>query len=252
MENIFSISCLLSYIIRPFLELGLFLILIVVIGYLYIQLKKKNRYIELIFDKLKIQDPELGKEELINILSKLQIVELKKIVTKDKFFNDNILNYIFEDTKDKVLFLHYTQEKSVANKILEKGFQFRYSFYKTAYKITQDRLDLIYKHSRSKYFGKNVLILSISTEIYNYYTEELNKISPPEVFVEQILTEVPPFHDENNDVVYAFSNKFVKGYFNYETGEIINNPEFNPNYNCDIFRKNLTRLRDDYNKEKQD
>ena len=250
MENIFSISSLLNSAIFSYLALGLFIILIIIIGYLYLQLKKKDNYIQLIFDKLHIQDPEIKKEELSNILSKLQIVELTKIVTKDKFFNDNILNYIFKDTKDKKLFLHYTQEKTIADKVLKEGFQFRYSFYKTAYKITLDRLDLIYKHSRSKYFGKNVLILSISTKIYNYYTEELKKISPPEAFVEQILTEVLPFHDENNDVVYALSNKFVKGYFNYETGDITINPEFNPNYDCDIFRKNLSRLRDAYSKKR--
>jgi hypothetical protein len=250
MENIFSISSLLNSAIFSYLALGLFIILIIIIGYLYLQLKKKDNYIQLIFDKLHIQDPEIKKEELSNILSKLQIVELTKIVTKDKFFNDNILNYIFKDTKDKKLFLHYTQEKTIADKVLKEGFQFRYSFYKTAYKITLDRLDLIYKHSRSKYFGKNVLILSISTKIYNYYTEELKKISPPETFVEQILTEVLPFHDENNDVVYALSNKFVKGYFNYETDEMTDNPEFNPNYDCDNFRKNLARLRDAYSKKR--
>ena len=250
MEKIFSISSLISYSIFPYLELGLFLLLIVIIGYLYLQLKKKNNYIQLILDKLNIQDPEIKKEELTKILSKLQIVELTKIVTKDKFFNDNILNYIFKDTKDKKLFLHYTQEKAIADKVCKEGFQFRYSFYKTAYKITQDRLDLIYKHNRSKYFGKNVLIISISIEIYDYYSEELKKISPPEAFVEQMLTEVPPFHDENNDVVYVLSNKFVKGYFNYETGEITSNPEFNPNFDCDIFRKKLARLRNAYSKEK--
>ena len=250
MENIFTISSLINYSIRPYLELGLFLLLIVIIGYLYLQLKKKDNYIQLIFDKLNIQDPGLEKEALTKILSKLQIVELTKIVTKDKFFNDNILNYIFKDTKEKKLFLHYTQEKTIADKVCKEGFQFRYSFYKTAYKITRDRLDLIYKHSRSKYFGKNVLILSISTKIYNYFSEELKRISPTEAFVEQILTEVPPFHDENNDVVYTLSNKFVKGYFNYETGKITGNPEFNPNFDCDIFRKNLARLRDAYTKEK--
>ena len=250
MGNIFSISSLLNSVIFSYLVLGLFIILIIIIGYLYLQLKKKDNYIQLIFDKLHIQDPAIRKEELSNILSKLQIVELTKIVTKDKFFNDNILNYIFKDTKDKKLFLHYTQEKTIADKVLKEGFQFRYSFYKTAYKITQDRLDLIYKHSQSKYFGKNVLILSISTKIYNYYTEELKKISPPEAFVEQILTEVLPFHDENNDVVYALSNKFVKGYFNYETGEMTDNPEFNPNYDSDIFKKNLARLKEAYSKKR--
>ena len=250
MGNIFSISSLLNSVIFSYLVLGLFIILIIIIGYLYLQLKKKDNYIQLIFDKLHIQDPEIKKEELSNILSKLQIVELTKIVTKDKFFNDNILNYIFKDTKDKKLFLHYTQEKTIADKVLKEGFQFRYSFYKTAYKITLDRLDLIYKHSRSKYFGKNVLILSISTEIYNYYTEELKKISPPEAFVEQILSEASPFHDENNDVVYALSNKFVKGYFNYETGEMTDNPEFNPNYDSDIFKKNLARLKEAYSKKR--
>lgn len=250
MDNLYTISSFLSYVIRPYLELGLFILLIVIIGYLYYQLKKRNSFIQLIYDKLHIRDTGLGMEELTKILSKLQIVELTKIITRGKFFDDEILSYIFEDDKEKKLFLHYTKDKTVADKVLKEGFQFRYSFHKTASKITQDRLALIYKHNRSKYFGNYVLILSISTKIYNYYSEELRKISPPEAFVEQLLTEVLPFHDENNDVVYALSNKFIKGYFNHETGEITNNPEFNPNFDCDVFRRNLDRLKDAYRKEK--
>lgn len=250
MKIILTITSFISQEIDTYLILLLFIILIVIIGFLYFKLKEKNKYIQLFHEKLKIRDPEIKKEELSDILSKLKIVELKKIITKDKFFDENILNYIFKNSSDKKVFLHYTQDKPVALKICEEGFQFRYSFYKTAYLITQDKLDLIYTHSRSKYFGKNVIIISISSKIYDHYSKELKRISPPETFVEQILTEAPPFHDENNDVVYVLSNKFVKGYFNYETGKIISNPEFKPDYDCENFKKNLTRLENAYSKNK--
>jgi len=49
MENISTISSLLNSVVFSYLALGLFIILIIIIGYLYLQLKKKDNYIQLIF-----------------------------------------------------------------------------------------------------------------------------------------------------------------------------------------------------------
>jgi hypothetical protein len=45
--------------------------------------------------------------------------------------------------------------------------------------------------------------------------------------------------NENADVIYQLSNKFVKGYINHQTGEITANPDFNPAFNTELFEKNL-------------
>lgn len=228
---------------RPYLEIFLFVFLIVVIAFLYLELRKRNLFIQTIIEKLDIQDKKSEKEEVIRILSKLQVGDLAKLITKDKFFSDKIRDYIFEGSGDKKLFMHYTQEENVAEKIMEEGFRFTYSFYKTADVISEDKLDLIYKHSRNKYYGKYVVIISISRKIYDYYSDGLKETQSPGVVVEQILTENPPSMNEDEDVVFTLSNKFLKGFFNYETEHITPNPEYDPEFNTDVFEQNLKKIK---------
>ena len=233
----------LEVIYRPYLEILLFVFLIVVIGFLYLELRKRNLFIQTIIEKLNIQDKKSEKEEVIRILSKLQVGDLAKLITKDNFFSDKIRDYIFEGSGDKKLFMHYTQEENIAEKIMKEGFRFTYSFYKTADMISEDKLDLIYKHNRNKYYGKYVVIISISNRIYDYYSEGLKETQSPGVVVEQILTEKAPFLNEDEDVVFTLSNKFLKGFFNYETERIIPNPEYDPDFNADVFEQNLKKIK---------
>ena len=228
---------------RPYLEILLFVFLIVVIAFLYLELRKRNLFIQTIIEKLNIQDKESEKEEVIRILSKLQMGDLAKLITKDNFFSEKIRDCIFEGSGDKKLFMHYTQEESIANKIIKEGFRFTYSFYKTADVFSEDKLDLIYKHNRNRYYGKFVVIISISNKIYDYYSEGLKETQSPGVVVEQILTEMPPFLNEDEDVVFTLSNKFLKGFFNYETEQIVPNPEYNPDFNTDVFERNLNKIK---------
>jgi hypothetical protein len=171
------------------------------------------------------------------------MVEFTKLLSRDKFFEEPILNFIFEDQDRRKLYLHYTREQDVADQILQQGFHFRYSFYKTADRIIHDKLDLIYKHNRNKPYGTFIIVICIGIQVFNKYTQELKFLRHAEVSLEQILTEVPPFTDENGDLVFTLSNRFIKGYINYETGVIASNQAFDPDYDSDAFRNNLEKLK---------
>ena len=203
----------------------LIILLSVIVGILIVRLRKKDMYIRSIMEKLNIQDPKTGKDELFSILSRLHMAEFTKLISRDKFFESSILDFIFEGEKDLRIYLHYTMEVDVAEQILKQGFHFRYSFYKTADRIINDKLDLVYKHNRNKPYGTQVIIIAIGKMIFNNYQEEIRKKPLSEVVVEQLLTENPPFTDENGDLVFTLSNRFIKGYINYETGAIKTNPE---------------------------
>jgi hypothetical protein len=60
--------------------------------------------------------------------------------------------------------------------------------------------------------------------------------------VEQLLTEKPPFLNEDSDMIYTLHHKFIKGYFDFKTGKIIKNPDFNPSFCSGLFEKNLKKL----------
>ena len=89
-------------------------------------------------------------------------------------------------------------------------------------------------------------MICISRDIYEYYENELNKIDQINKNVEQILTESQPELDENKDEIYTLPKQYIKGYLNYESGEIFNNPDFKPDYDCQLFKKNLQKVKNDY------
>jgi hypothetical protein len=144
-------------------------------------------------------------------------------------------------------FVHYTKGSSTAQKIAREGFKFAISFHKTAEPISTDQIDLIYKHNLRKYFGNYIIVICISRGIYDFYEGELNKIDQTNTNIEQILTESPAVLDENKDEVYTLPKEFVKGYLNYESGEITDNPFYNPDYDSQAFRRNLQKVKDEYN-----
>jgi hypothetical protein len=110
--------------------------------------------------------------------------------------------------------------------------------------ITNDKLDLIIKHNNRKYYGNFIVIISISNKIILKYSLEARKAGINSFNIENILTEEPTQRNENSDLVFILPNKFIKGYINHITGEIINNPDFNPEYSSTAFDENIKRMKD--------
>ena len=236
------------YISNSDIGLILILLLIVYVIFLQFQLAKKNTLIKSIFKRINKPDSKLRKEDIVLYLENLQVTERSTAIAKDKFLDKKIQKFLFENETKTTLFLHYTGTKDVANKIIQNGFNFVNSFYKTAEYIYNDELYLVQRHHEHKQFGNYVIIICISKKTYNHYTKELNKLKTKNIAVEQLLTEKLPTLDENLEEVYILPQQFIKGYFNYTTGIIINNPTFNADYHSDIFTENLKKIHRDSNK----
>ncbi|HJX71223.1 MAG TPA: hypothetical protein VJ346_04705 [Bacteroidales bacterium] len=206
---------------------------------------KKNLFVKSIVEKLARLDKSWNKDAILNLLKKLQNISAETMMKEDKILHENILDYLLKN-KNCRTFIHYTKGDSTAQKIIEEGFRFAVSFHKTAEAISTDQIDLIYKHNLHKYFGSYIIVICISRDIYQYYENELNQIDQADFNVEQILTESMPELDENMDEVYTLPKQYVKGYLNYESGEIINNPDYNPDYDSQAFRRNLQKAKDDH------
>jgi uncharacterized protein YihD (DUF1040 family) len=228
------------------MELIIILILFIYIAFLHYQLMKKNLFLESVVEKLSQLDKSWNKEMILNFLKKLQNINAESMMKEDRILHDNILHYLLENRNCRT-FIHYTKGISTAQKIVEEGFKFAISFHKTAEPISTDQIDLIYKHNLRKYFGNYIIVICISRGIYDFYEGELNKIDQTNTNIEQILTESPAVLDENKDEVYTLPKEFVKGYLNYESGEITDNPFYNPDYDSQAFRRNLQKVKDEYN-----
>ena len=160
---------------------------------------------------------------------------------REDFFSEEALEFIFDRPNSK-LFLHYTSEQSVANKILSEGFKFATSFYKTTEEVYYDLTDLIYKHNKMKAYGRFVIVICIDKTLYNNFLKEIQKFSSYEIFVEQILTETPSYLNEESDEIYQLHPKFIKGCIDYKSGKIIKNPDFAPSYDSMTFKENLKKF----------
>jgi hypothetical protein len=228
------------------IQITLIIAIVILLGYiifLHIQLAKKNIFIESTVRRLSGIEKSRSMEEIMEFLSEIQRSSLYSSYFTDKSLTDNTINFLFENGNDVKTYMHYTKEEKDARNILETGFKFSESFYKTALPILKDKLDLTVKHNSRKYFGDYLIVICISSDIVNFYSVELEKAGIKNLFFENILTESPPSLNENSEIVYQLAPRFVKGYVNYKTGEIFKNPVFDPWHDSPSFMKNIELLR---------
>jgi hypothetical protein len=213
------------------------------IVYLHIQLAKKNIFIESTIKRLTGIEKGWSPEEMIKFLYEIRKTRQYSSFFADRLFEEQPLHFLLENEKDSKIYIHYTKEEGDARNIIREGFRYVDSFYKTAMSVTDDKLDLLIKHNSRKSFGDYLVILCMSDKIFDHYSARLEINGLKSFAVENVLTESPPYKNENADLVYLLPNRFVKGYINYQTGEITGNPDYNPSYDSPLFEKNLELLK---------
>lgn len=227
-------------------EVLIVVVIVMLLGYiiyLHIQLVKKNLFIESTVRRLSGIEKIRSTEEMIKFLQEMKLTGQYNSFFTDRLFEEKTMGFLLENEKDSRIFMHYTKNENDARNILKEGFKFADSFYKTALPVTRDKLDLLIKHNGRKSFGDYIVVISFDRYIFNHYSALLKKNGFEDYSVENVLTEKPPFLNENSDMVYLLSNRFVKGYINHQNGEITRNQEFNSSYNSPVFEKNLGLLR---------
>ena len=218
--------------------------LIIYIIFLHIQMVKKNVFIETTVKRLTGIEKNWKMDELLKFLEEIKKLSYYSSFFNDKLFEEKTLSYILENVSDSKIYIHYTKEEADAKSIITNGFRFADTFYKTALPVSNDKLDLIIKHNSRKYFGDYLIIICISNKVIDSYTSELDKAGINNNFIENILTETPPVINDNSDLVFLLPEQFIKGYFNHKTGEIVQNPYFNPKYISPGFKSNIDRMKE--------
>jgi hypothetical protein len=227
-------------------EVLIVLLIVALVGYiifLHISLAKKNIFIESTVKRLSGIEKSWSAEEMMRFLQEIRKVSHYSSFFTDKLFEDEPLGFLLENARDSRIYIHYTREEKDAISILKDGFRFVDSFYKTALPVSNDKLDLLIKHNGRKSFGDYLIVICLSDKIFVRYSEALDKNGIKGYSVENILTDTLPLKNENADMVYQLSNRFVKGFINHQTGEITSNPDYNAGYDSPEFEKNLEMLK---------
>lgn len=211
--------------------------------FLHVQLIRKNILIESIARKVSGNERTLKPDELKKFISELHNFNIRTSLIDDKLFEDKLLNFIIDNESNKRTYIHYTMDEQVALSILGEGFKFADSFYKTALPVSNDRLDLLIKHNNKKFYGDYIIVICIAYDIVKLISEEIEKAGIKDYSFENILTEAPPYRNENSEMIYLLPPQYIKGYLNYRTGELISNPIFNPAFSSPGFTENIQRLK---------
>lgn len=222
------------------------ILLVGLLGYiifLHIQLTKKNVFIESTVRRLSGIEKSRSMDEMMAFLLEIQKLNQYSQFFSDKFLSNSTIDFLLENEKDLKIYIHYTKEESDAMNIVQNGFKFAESFYKTALPVSKDELDLVVKHNSRKFYGEYLIVICISTDIVNFYSMELEKAHIKNHYFENVLTETPPSRNDNSDLVYQLPSQFIKGFINHRTGEIFRNPRYDPWYNSPEFMENINLLK---------
>lgn len=203
---------------------------------------RKNIFIESTLKRITGIEKDWKVDELPKLYEEIRKLSYYSSFFNEKPFEDKILDFILQNVSDSKIYIHYTKEEADAKSIIENGFKFADSFYKTALPISNDKLDLIIKHDSRKFFGDYLIVICISNKILSSYSSELYKTGINDYSIENILTEIPPVRNENSDLVFLLPEQFIKGYLNHRTGEIVVNPGFDQNYDSAGFKRNIEIL----------
>jgi hypothetical protein len=226
------------------LLLILIIMLTAYIVYLHIKLVRKNLTIESIIRKVSGIEKEISGGEIKKFINELHSFKARSFIMDDRLFDENSLDFIFSTLNDSSTYIHYTTDDKIARKIMSEGFMFAESFHKTALPVTNDKLDLLIKHNNKKFYGDYIIVICISNELVSFYSAELERSGISNYSFENVLTENPPVKNENSDTVFLLSAHFVKGFINFRTGEVVENPLFNPGYSSPGFSNNIAKLKE--------
>jgi len=122
-----------------------------------------------------------------------------------------ILDHIYDigsGGKRFYTYLHTTDEDT-CKKVLEDGFEF-YIFCLTTDEISNDVDTLNFKLSMRKAYGDCVIVMQ-----FLHFIDD---------GIDMAIKE--PYYNEEEDLIYTLPSKYVRGFFNKETGEFVDNPTF--------------------------
>ena len=137
-----------------------------------------------------------------------------------------------------ILFLHHTSKEEIARKIIDEGFKYYDSFYKTTDEIVIDEVYLNYWFQLRRAYGKYAIVMVIAESIIEKVNEQIKQKGSRHIDSFNVLSESFPVEYED-DYLFTLSKYFVRGYYDINTRNIVFNPLFNPRFYSNKFLDNI-------------
>lgn len=172
-------------------------------------------------------------KDLTEVFSKNQQIDYMTLVEKiirSKQYNipapsretvEMIFQYMQGLFDHSRVFIHVTNDKEIADKILHEGFKYSEDFYHSTEEVSPDLVDLTYKLQLYKHYGNYVVIMSIPKSLFDERKEK--KINWSNDFLmEYGISEF----NGSEELCYKLPPEYIKGYVDVEGKKIVNKKNF--------------------------
>ncbi len=147
---------------------------------------------------------------------------------------------VISETENVLTFLHNTRSKQIAEEILKQGFEFQgYLDYTTDMVSAKDPIGIKYFSQIRKAYGNYTIIIQISKEIIESYTQ---KIAHTDIHFSEVLAINTDEEGIGEDAIHCLAPHFIKGYLNVKTAKFISNENFNPSLKIEVFEENMKKI----------
>jgi hypothetical protein len=216
------------------LVIAVLLVLILVLAIiLMLQVHQKREY----FDFLRnihaaIGLPLHGKPNVISFMDQIRKLNTYKTTTDTQAETVSISEYIGRESQNYYTFLHATFQIETANAILQEGFKYEDSLYKTTHMVSADPVDIKYKVHLVRQHGNFIVLLCVPKELHDFTVLQIsdNRIN---LQAESILSS--PVKDD--EMKFLLPAQFVRSYINLVTAEQTENVLFMQEYSFDSWKK---------------
>jgi hypothetical protein len=216
------------------LVIAILLVLVLILAILLmLQLHQKREYLDFLRNiHAAIGLPLHGKPNVMAFMDQIRKLNTYRATPDAQTETVSISEYIGRESASYYTFLHATFQIETANSILQEGFKFEDSLYKTTHMVSADPVDIKYKVHLVRQHGNYIVLLCIPKELHDFTVSQLseNRIN---LQAEGILSL--PVKD--GEMKYLLPAQFVRSYINLVTAEQTENDLFMRDYSFDSWKK---------------
>ncbi len=134
---------------------------------------------------------------------------------------ETLHSFIRERLTDSRVYIHFTGERSVSEKIMREGFRYSDSFDKTAVEISSSKIDIKYKYQLYRDYGSFLIVICIPLKCF-----ETHKSRGIDTKQDTLFNLGLSKLDLQEELEYQLAPKYILGYIDLEENRIFKNENY--------------------------
>lgn len=129
--------------------------------------------------------------------------------------------FIQERLNDSRVYIHFTKDKSVSEKIIRDGFKYTDSFEKTTAEISHSKIDVKYKFQLYRDYGSYLIVICIPLPLFDNYNS-IRLDTKHDTLYNLGLSN----HNPQEELDYTLLPLYIYGYIDLKNNKIYKNEDY--------------------------